>query len=269
MRLYNLILLLLVTGLLFSDNYKYVIKHVPEDMLEELHSEGYVLNKGLESADDMKLLPSEFSYRDEFLQEYATYNPELSIEILYLIDKPEIEEGKLSLFLQENILAVSEQEGIEYFSHNRNKMYPLIKKSYYFNKNRKNIVDDPKIDELMPIRSFELFQEDTTFGGNDYTLISKLSSKDGVIWNEMINESAMRVFFVFKAIDPRGLKVSYVIIPKEDKILLYALAQIQEPPKVKEILGRKVNIPDSFRKRVDRVIQWYIKRINNKSEEKQ
>lgn len=247
---------------IYGQSYKDVITHLSNEDLDKLESEGYVLNKKVTGLDSMKLLPSDFSYRDEFIEIYLEYNPQLSLEILYLIDKPDMDDDKLPLYLQESILAVSEQVGLEYFSHNRNRMHPLIKESYYFKPgNRKSKYGDPKIVEYKEVRNYSLFQEDTTFGGNEYSVTSRLSSEDGVIWNDMINDSSMRVFYIFKAIDSKGLKISYIIIPFNDKILLYSLAQIQEPPKVKEILGRKVNIPDSFRKRVDVIIKWFIKKI--------
>lgn len=262
MRLKILFILLLVTNLGFSQSYKDIISHLQEEDLLKLEEEGTLLNKKVTGVEGLELLPPDFSYRDEFITSFKKYDPKLSLEVLYLIDRPDMEGLDLSMYLQESILAASEQVGLEYFSFNRNKMYPLITDSYYIRKgNRKSRYSDPKIREYKESREYTLFQEDTTFGKNDYTIISRVNKDDGVIWNDMINDSSMRIFRIFKAIDPQGLKISYIIIPKDDKILLYALAQIQEPPKVKSILGKKVNISDSFRKRVDVIIKWFIEKI--------
>lgn len=230
-----------------------------EDFIR-LEEKGYLKNSDVQYKDGFKLMPKEFSFMDDFFDELNKYDPDECVELLLITKKPDLEGDDLTKLLQENMLAISEQEGIEYFSDSRKKMYPLIKKAYFLESlQKKKKIDDPIINEIEVSRSFTLLQEDTTFGKNYYSLISR--TKDGVVWNQMDNLNKLTVFFVFKALDEGALRVDYFLIPYLDELIIYSVVQIQDPPQVEEILGKKVNIPDSVRKRIQAVIEWFIDRI--------
>lgn len=246
---------------LFGMDYNKYFSNFSQQNINELEEKGSVINSNVDYQEGFDLIPDNFTFKDEFLTSVAEYDPELCVELLFMFDKPDLEGEELTKMLQENILAVSEQVGIEYFSHNRNRMYPLIKKSYYVtDRKKKKKVDDPVINSLERLRDYVIFQEDTTFGGNYYSMKSLV--QNGVVWNQMINLTDLTVFFVFKALNRGALRVDYFIIPNEDKIFVYSVVQIQDPPHITEILGREVNIPGSVRKRIQAIIEWFIKRIN-------
>lgn len=259
-----LLLLLLLFTFLSIYSLDSILPDLTEAQLLKFREKGYLKESKVKYKDGFRLIPKDFSVKDKFISEVNSFDPELCVELLFEFDKPKLEGDDFTMFLQENMLAVSDQVGIEYFSDSRKKMHPLIKKSYMVEsiKKKRNKMEDPVIDTIQSENNYTLFQEDTTFNGNFYSLKSRV--KDGVVWNQMDNLTKLSVFYLFKAIDTGALRVDYIIIPHGDKIIIYSVVQIQNPPKVTEILGRHVNIPDSVRKRIQAVIEWYIKRINYK-----
>lgn len=255
-----LILIVLINTALFSEDYLTLFPELSEEDVIELQDKNYLLNSDVNYKEGLKLIPSEFVFKRGFSKSVSQYNPDMCVEMLFVFDKPDVDDSQLTTFLQENMLAVSDQVGIEYFSHNRNKMHPLIKKSYHVNNSKeKKKLEDPRISEITSSRNYTVFQEDTTFGGNYYNVASY--AVEGEIWNQQDNINNLTVFFFFKALDKNSLRVSYIIKPVGEKVIMYSLVQIKEPPKQTEILGYKVNIADSTRKRIEAVIKWYIKRI--------
>jgi len=257
----NIFITLLLLLTLDISAFNSLMPDLTDAQKELFNKQSYLKESDVKYKDGFRLIPKDYPLKSEFLQEVNEYKPELCIELLFEFDKPNFEGEKLTKFLQENILAVSDQVGIEYFSFNRNKMYPLIEKSYmvesYSNKKKK--ISDPVINEVQELRRYTLFQKDSTFGSNYYSLISR--TKNGIIWNQMDNITDLSVFKIFKALDEGSLRVDYMIIPNQDKLLLYSVVQIKDPPKVENVLGKKVNIPDSVRKRIQAIIEWYIKKI--------
>ncbi len=212
------------------------------------------------SNSSLTLLPKEADIEPFILNNINEYNPDLIIEIYYETKNIREVTDKLLMELQEAILAASDQKGIEYFSRRRNKMHKLIDDSYFIDDiNSKKRVSDPEITKLEEERNFTLYQKDTTFGANYYNLNSRIVN--GVIWNQVDNLENLNVYLAFKAVNRNELRISYFIIPVEDKIKLYAMVQIKNPPKVTNILGYEVNILESITRRVKAVIDWYITKI--------
>lgn len=261
-RVYIVLLLLSVYTVMASDN---LFPLMGEKQLEKIQKDGYIVENKVNLDLGLKLLPQSFLLKEEFYTDIRSYNPDQVIEILYRVDRSLINREKdVTRYLQERLLAYSEQVGLEYYSFNRKKMHPLITDSYFIEGDilkKKYKTEDPKINSLIPVRSYTIYQKDTTFGGNYYTLNSRI--EEDVIWNQMVNISSLNVFKVFNALKEEELKVDYMIIPHENDLYIYSAVQMKNPPQVESILGKKINILDSVRKRVDVVIKWYIENITN------
>lgn len=246
-----------ITG--FSQNWEDIIPNLVDKDWKEFDKDGYTdrnradINKGLE------LFPMGNDFHDEFIKEMKELSPEIVTEVLFVLDKPDMEGEELLIHLLNNIRAFSEQEGLEYWSHNRNKMYPLIEESYFTDRIKGKELPDPVVTEL-PNRERSLyFQEDTTFGKNYYELITRV--KGNTIWLKMTNLEKMKVFGLFSAIGSKEQKSHIILYPYGDKVIVYCQAQIMNEPKVKKVLTYKVNVPGSFKRRTDTIIKWFDKRI--------
>lgn len=210
--------------------------------------------------DGLLLIPNSLDFDDELLSDLSTYDPELCVEMLFVLDKPSISEDKLMVYLLNNFLAFSEQAGLEYYSANRGKMYPLIKKSYFVDDKKKKI-NDPVMEVLPSFTEHVYFQNDSTFSSNYYKLITRTTSDN--LWFRMENIDSLRVMGLVKALDAGEQRVDIFLDVVGDKVLIYTLAQIKNEPEIKQVLKWKVNVPGSFKRRMATIVDWYRERINN------
>lgn len=259
MRKIYLCILIYIGFTLIADNWKELIPVFTEKDMARLEEKGYAERARVDYRDGLELLPKESGLEEDFYKELTEFNPELCVELLFVLDKPFVN-GDLMVYLMNEFRALSKQSGMEYFSYNRGKMYPLIEKSYYIDEDNDKIAD-PVETELPKYQEHRYFQDDTTFGANKYSLITR--SSDKAVWFQMENLENLRVFKVFKAINKGEERISFIIQEAEDKILLYALAQIVEEPEVKQVLKWKVNIPGSFKRRMSTIVEWYRGVVNN------
>lgn len=243
---------------LLADNWIDLVPELTEKDLEYINSGKYTDRVNVDFKEGLELFPTGSSLSDNFISELIKYDPELCVEMLFIIDKPNVPENEMMLYILNNFRAFSDQAGLEYYSSNRKRMHPLIKKSYFVNDKKKKM-DDPLVSTLPEYEEHRYFQNDTTFGSNYYKLITRTSGNS--IWIQMENIDSLSVFGIFKAIEKGEERVNFLIQVADDKIILYALAQIKEEPKVKKVLKWNVNIPGSFKRRMSTIVEWFTKRI--------
>lgn len=258
MRKVLLLGLLLSALQVFAQNWIELVPGLTEDDLVNITSGKYADRPRVNYYDGLELLPSSTDFTQDLMADLRDYDPELCVEMLFIIDKPDVPEGEMMLYILNNFRAFSQQAGIEYMSHNRGKMYPLIEKSYFVNEKNKKI-DDPVSTKMPELENHRYFQDDTTFGANYFKLITK--STDKTIWLQMENEEKLTVYKLIKALDAGEERVNFLIHEADDKIILYALAQIKSEPEVKQVLKWKVNIPGSFKRRMGTIVEWFEEKI--------
>lgn len=253
-------LFFLIIGLtaLRAEEWKNSLPGLTEEEVKTLEAGDFLIDRGVVYTKGLNWFPENSPLKEEFFKDLKKYNPERCVEMLYLIDTPETEE--LGVYLLNNLRAVSGQAGIEYFSDRRKKMHPLIDESYFINNLKDEYaMKDPVVDSLPSYEKRFLYQDDTTFGGNNYSYITR--SKDNNIWVQIENTDVLEVLVFIDAVEKEGVRVNFYVQPQGDKILIHALAQIREMPEKDSVMGFPINIPDSFRKRMDSVMRWYIKRL--------
>ncbi|MGL1890207.1 MAG: hypothetical protein OCD02_01205 [Spirochaetaceae bacterium] len=228
-----------------------------------LESGEFVVKSGIDYSKGLSLLPIGIDISADFLADIKNYDPELCVEMLYLLDKPTktfSSSDDYMLYLLNNLRAFSEQVGIEYFSNRKQAMSLLVEDSFFISDpNSKETISDPVNNSIIPVQEDFYYQKDTTFGANKYKLTTNTTSK--TIWLQMENLGKLKVYTFFKALDAGGQRVNFIVHPIGDKVLFYAIAQIKDEPKIKSILGYKVNIPYSFQRRMDSIAKWYIRRV--------
>ncbi|OQY40904.1 MAG: hypothetical protein B6229_00565 [Spirochaetaceae bacterium 4572_7] len=253
--------------LLFSEDWESHFTNLTNKDISQIENGEYAYRARTSYKDGLELLPNLTELTDEFKAAIASYNPELCVEMLYVLDHPELDfdtdtdtdEDDLMILLLNNLRAFSDQKGLEYYSFNRERMYPLIKDSYFLSSNKKNKVDDPVVSSLPEFEKLYYSQNDTTFGKNEYSLITR--SKGNSLWLQMENLKKLTVMGLFKAIDKGGVRTNFFIYKLDDKILMYTLAEIKEEPNIKKVLMFKVNIPGSFKRRMSTIVDWFKGRI--------
>ena len=202
------------------------------------------------------LLP-DFTVSNKLLQSVLSNNPELSIEMLYEMPFPETGGEDLYLFLFNRLNSFSSMKGIQYYSTNKDRMTLYLEKSYAVaKKGSKKSVNDPVFTTLPKESSFIIYQKDTTFGSNWYSVNIELL--DDAIWLRMTNVSRMKYFFI-PVMNPGDVIIDIIIIPGKDRLQLYTLSQLRKS--VREILGKKIYLPGVFDHRVSAIQGWFAHQI--------
>lgn len=258
-RVFTAFIYLNILSALFAGSWETLIPNLTEKDKSNIADNKYGDRSKVDYKQGLELLPTSLEFKDELFTELKEYNPELCVELLFVLDKPAVSDDEVMVYLLNNFRAFSYQAGLEYFSYNRNKMYPLIKKSYFVDQ-KKKAIDDPVVTELPSFEELTYFQNDTTFSSNYYKLITRTTENN--LWIRMENLDTLRVMGLVKALDAGEQRVDIFLDVVDDKVLLYTLAQIKTEPKIKKVLKWNVNVAGSFKRRMWTVVDWYRERIS-------
>lgn len=255
-RIGFLIILLFCGFNLFSENWISLIPGITEVDIDRISRGKYTDRSNVDYKNGLELLPTGSELNTVFMEDIEAYDPEICVEMLFVIDRPDVADDELMLYLLNNFRAFSDQAGVDYYSSTRGEMHPLIKKSYFVTD--KKSIDDPVVITLPVYEEHIFFQKDTTFGSNYYTL--KTRTSDDTIWLQLENIDKLKVYFL-NVLDEGGERINFIVRPTEDKIVLYALAQIKDVPKIKKVLKWNINIPGSFKTRMNALVLWFKDRV--------
>jgi hypothetical protein len=199
---------------------------------------------------------------EEVQNYFSGQNPEMFLEAVYLLPSPPRQENLL-LHLFNNMRAISDQEGLQYRSYNRgNRMFPLIEESWFYDDPAHPGIpsEDPVVTVIPELETLYAYQEDTTFGKNEYLYRYRASSD--AFSCTIRNLTPLKVKGLITAAEEEELYLFYLVIPVNEGIFCYTIAFIQQPPRVRRVLGMEVNIVGSFYKRIDVIIKWFKNRIS-------
>lgn len=179
-------------------------------------------------------------------------------EVLYYINHPvEIGNEADYLYLINQLLQVSKQKGIEYFSYRKQELTTLIEESYVQESaNDRDRIEDPQFQTLPESYQFYGYQKDWVFSGNTYRY--DVTTDEAGVLLEMTNYKPLRVFGIIKAFNAEELNIRFVMTPAGEGFYAYAIAYIEE---VKPIVSNNVDIGSAFRKRIEAVLKWYMKQL--------
>ncbi len=161
------------------------------------------------------------------------------------------------------IRAISTQEGITYISWRAgNRPKVLIEKSAYMQdeKNLNTLLPDPVATELPISVQNNVFQRDTSFGGNRYVHTYKNSDKE--IFVEIKNISSMKVFGIFTAVPKEKLTIAMATYQLDDGLLLTALTTIADRKPEVSVLGITVDLPSAFKRRITALQNWFVDQLD-------
>ncbi len=229
------------------------------DDIGQLLNNKYAYREDVKYKKGLELMPSDSDLSNDLYKSVNDYDPDLCVELLYVVNKPDVPEDEIMLYLLNKIRSFNEMEGLTYYSDVRMKDMVLIKKNYFVDdKNRR--IKDPVADKLPGFEESVYYQDESTFGGNYYNLITRTNSD--TIWLQMENRGDLNIFLFFNAIEKKGQRINFFIKNSSDKILIYALSEIKKEPEVKEVFGIPVIIGAAFKKRMDVILSWYIGAIS-------
>ena len=180
---------------LFSDNIEDIIPSLSIQDISNLNNSGFTVRNRVNYKEGLRLLPNIGNLKQEFNTELNNFNPELCVEMLYVINKIDSNINSSLLKLLNDFRAFSKLSGVTYYSSNRKKVMPLIEESFFVD-NKKNKILDPVEFILPTYQEHILFQDDTTFNKNYYNIITRTNSN--TFWVLMENIETLKIFGFLK-----------------------------------------------------------------------
>lgn len=183
-------------------------------------------------------------------------DPGLIVEIINFIPMEHNSREDIIVDIMNQFLAVSEQEGITYYSSSRKKDMVLIEESFAVKKaGSKKSVDDPTFSIFPDTRESYIYQKDSSFGGN-YFLYRSQIYQDGAFMTST-NQSKMNVMGFFTVARPEENIMAYVLLPCEEGLYIYTAVLVKDPPSQERIMGVPIYIEGFFKKRVNKIVEWF------------
>ena len=189
---------------------------------------------------------------------YKTLNPEMAVEIVMFIP---MEEGVTTDpdFIRKatnKFLNVSDQKGLRYYSSSRKKDMVLIEDSYTVEDDKsKKKIDDYEFQSVPGAADLVVYQKDANFGGNYFDYHCEVYDEGTLLTTTNINNLTVMAFFTVAKPDENIM--AYALIPCEEGLYIYTAVFVSDPPKKERIMGISVNIEGFFRKRVNRIVEWF------------
>lgn len=257
-RVFSIFVFIIIVFNIYASEWESLIPNLTDEDRVNISNGKYGDRPRVNYRDGLELIPSSIVYQNELLTSLSEYDPELCVEMLFVLDKPNVNDDELMVYLLNHFRAFSAQEGLEYYSANRKGMYPLIKKSYYVDDKKKK-VEDPVVKFLPAYEEHTYFQNDSAFSSNYYSLTTQTNNDN--LWIRMENLDSLRVMGLVKALDAGEQRVDIFLDVVDENIIIYTLAQIKKEPEIKQVLKWKVNVPGSFKRRMRTIVDWYRERI--------
>lgn len=221
--------------------------------------DGYRRTDSGEREDGLALLP-EFSGSQVIRSELAAYDPDEFIELYFEMPLPETNGQELSLYLVNQLGAMDTMAGIKYFSGMAQKMVKYIYRCFFVEKTKTyKRLKSPSFPSLPVDGQFILMQDDNRFAPIWYDVRIRADGEAVRISMTNITTVYVQIIFNFKALDPGMMRHEIVLLPQEDHLILYTVSEIHNT--VKKVLGRELNLADSFDHRMSGIQGWIAGRL--------
>ncbi len=172
------------------------------------------------------------------------------------------EERKLVLY--NSLLKVSTQKGLSYISHRAgDKEKTLFEDSYMLSSdNRKDRMDDPAVTSVPAYAEYYAYQDDTSFGGNVYSVTYTASG--GEIFMDIRNNNDLHLMGI-NIVKKGKVNMSLDIVETDEGIYVYALASVKDKNPKMTIVFYTVDLELSFYNRMVALSKWFRSTIGVQS----
>ena len=178
------------------------------------------------------------------------------------------EKGKMLAVL--NILTgISGQKGITYISRTAGyKEKTLIEDSYCILDlaNPKTEMPDPVFSSLPGSVILYSYQKDNRFGGNTFVLDYRIQENE--IFLRITNHTDMK-FFGVTCVKKEKLSMYVDAFLTEEGVVISCLASVYDRKPTFTVLFYKIDVEDSFQRRITGMKDWFIKKLQGADLEKQ
>ncbi len=259
-----LVLLIFPTQNIYSDEYNnYYREFISRNIYNKLLSAGEVEHSFTQKT-ELYLLPN-IPSRKNMIEEYLSVLPDMGVEILklYRVKKRINFSSKKSKLLIYNIVhSISTLKGVKYYSHTHKKIRTLFYDSYVIaSPDNPTKIDDPISQKLKNYDKIYIFQDDSTFGKNIFSVEYTLNSSYSIII-KIENITTMKYLFI-PLIPPHKMVTYMIVIPGSNSILFYGLSFSN----FKNFLPVGKENVVSFYNRLIAMYNWFIAQMNKHEKE--
>lgn len=253
-----LLLIISISTRLFSQDTLPEITDILQIEQEALNSllEGEGLTLYHNQVGELELIPKSV-YTQKVVGVISALEANMSVEGLFFIPQENPGEEEMLKVLN-TLCSVSTLEGTEYYSQSRKKMRLLFEESWALdNFEERNVLADPRFENLPFIVEMNIFQKDLTFGSNDSTM-QILSDPKG-IFLEQENITSMKLNGLIKVVDPGDFRTVLLVIPCRNGWLYYGVMAAKTVD-MKVIIDRG---NESLFNRMNALFNWFLKEYRN------
>ncbi len=242
----------------FKDSEEW-LEHLSPDQLTLLMEERE-LSRELNNNDPLLLIPAGNTAEriDRIRNGMRRY---FGIEGLFFLPgrnepETEVERDNIVNTLYNLALGVSTLEGMDYYSASRGFRRTLFHQFYRISESgSRTPLADIERESIPPVETFLVFQEDCTFGEDEYGITYHF--EDPEISLTMKNMTSLKYSFIPIA-GKEKLYMNVQIIPVREGIIFYGNCLVE---------GRKIPVPgkninDSLYNRIKALMEWYKIRLN-------
>lgn len=191
---------------------------------------------------------------DEVEESLTSLDPAFALESVYLIPlQEEIQSAQdPSLFIYNVLRSISTMEGLQYYSHTRDKWRELFHESRVINNlEEQREIADPKVETIPAYEEIYAFQHDSSFGKNTYTVTYRYG--DGAYYLRLVNQSAVRYLGIIPVVSPESMHVYVSVVATDEGLVFYGHAAVD----VLTTLGMEDRLRRSFGNRVEAIFTWF------------
>ena len=246
------------TAIIYGDDYaQYFSSFITSNNFNKLKEKKELLHS-FDQNESINLITNS-SLRKLINKDITRIKPTLGVELVKIFpvsSKIDLYSDETFLMLYNLLHSLHTLKGITYYSATRNKKRILFYDSYVIdNPISKNREPDPEFNTLPDDNEIYLFQNDSTFGKNIYS-VKYMANRQRII---MRTENITTMKYIFLPLIKSRLLINYfVIVPGERSILFYGTSFANFNKNI-PLIGNHI---DSFYNRLIAMYLWFVDRFN-------
>jgi hypothetical protein len=197
---------------------------------------------------------------DQVEKSLTSLEPAFALESVYLIPlQEEIRAAENpSLFIYNVLRSISTMEGLQYYSHTRDKWRELFHESRVINNlDEQREIPDPTVSTIPAYEEIYAFQHDSSFGKNTYTVTYRYG--DGAYYLRLVNQSPVRYLGIVPVVSRESMHVYVNVVATDEGLVFYGHAAVD----VLTTLGMEDRLRRSFENRVEAIFTWFQNEVES------
>jgi len=254
----SIILFLSISTAIYCDDYvQYFSSFITSNNFNELKEKKELMH--IFEQNTSIILITDNSLKKLIDEDIKRVKPTFGVELVKLFSvspKINLNSDKNLLMLYNLLHSLHTLKGTTYYSATRKKRRILFYDSYVIdNPVSKNRMSDPEYQSIPENNEIYIFQNDSTFGKNIYS-VKYMANRQRIIMRTE-NLTTMKYIFL-PLIKPNSLINYFVIVPGEESILFYGISFAEFNRNI-PLIGNHI---DSFYNRLKAMYSWFVDKFN-------